>query len=311
MADTPSAILLLRLQSTGSNTNLWGGYLNTALQTLEQAAKGFQSLAVSGDAAVSWANYAAGNSGQAARLKLTGALSASATLIFPAYQNALSVENAAGAAVTIKCAAGTGVTLAHGRSADLYCDGTDYFNAAPTVFPAGASVTMGGALTVTGKISGVTAGTAATDAVNKAQMEATVAAGAIPGAPGTVKVGPATNSLYLLQALQASGAVTIAESGDSLTFEVAPGGYADGGRKDAPFTALSGHAYAVTSGCTFFLDPDPPDGAKMRVALFNTHAVYEMDPNGKTINGRPFALGGIQGGQTFELTYDASLGDWE
>jgi hypothetical protein len=48
MADTPSSILLLRLQSIGSNTNLWGGYLNAALQTLERASKGYQALAVTG-----------------------------------------------------------------------------------------------------------------------------------------------------------------------------------------------------------------------------------------------------------------------
>jgi len=50
MADSPSPVLQLRIQSVGSNVNLWGGYINTDLAMIEQAAKGFQSLAVTGDA---------------------------------------------------------------------------------------------------------------------------------------------------------------------------------------------------------------------------------------------------------------------
>lgn len=73
MTDTPSSILLLRLQSVGSNTNLWGGYLNTGLQTLERAAKGYQALAVTGDATVSWTNYSASNDGAVASLNGLGA----------------------------------------------------------------------------------------------------------------------------------------------------------------------------------------------------------------------------------------------
>lgn len=133
MTDTPSAILLQRIQSTGSNTNLWGGYVNTDLQMLEQAAKGYQTLAVTGDATVSWTNYATGNTGSAAFLKLTG--SVTGVLTFPAYQNFLAVWNANSASVTIKCSGGTGVTLATGQRALLFCDGTDYYNAGPTLGP--------------------------------------------------------------------------------------------------------------------------------------------------------------------------------
>ncbi len=141
MADTPSSILLLRLQSTGSNVNLWGGYINTALSTLERASKGYEALAVTGDATVTWTNYSATNSGAVARLKLTGTLAASATLTFPAYQNFVSVDNAAGAQVTIKCSGGTGVAIANGAKALLYCDGVDYYNAGSTLGPTGTQST--------------------------------------------------------------------------------------------------------------------------------------------------------------------------
>lgn len=122
MTDTPSSILLLRLQSVGSNTNLWGGYLNTGLQTLERASKGYQALAVTGDATISWTNYSASNDGAVGSLKLTGSLSSAATLTFPGYQHFLYVWNATGAAITIKCSGGTGVTLQNGDRALLYCE---------------------------------------------------------------------------------------------------------------------------------------------------------------------------------------------
>ncbi len=183
MTDTPSSILLLRLQSVGSNTNLWGGYLNTALATLERAAKGYQALAVTGDATVAWSNYAATNDGAAAFVKLTGSLSAAAALTFPGYQHFLGVWNAAGAAVTIKCAGGAGVTLQNGDRALLYCDGVDYANAAPTMFPAGLTVV--GGVTVAGKIAGMSAGTAAGDGVTVAQMAAAIAASVPAGTAGT------------------------------------------------------------------------------------------------------------------------------
>lgn len=135
MADTPSSILLLRLQSTGSNTNLWGGYINVALQTLERASKGYESLAVTGDATISWTNYSASNSGAVARLKLTGSPTGACTLTFPAYQNFVSVENSTSQTVTIKCSGGTGVSIPPGQKMLLYCDAVDYYNAAATIGP--------------------------------------------------------------------------------------------------------------------------------------------------------------------------------
>src|SRR4051812_14272388 len=116
MADTPSNILLLRLQSTGSNTNLWGGYLNTALQTLEQAGKGYQTLAIAGDTTVSWSNYATGNTGQSARVKVTGTLLTNATITMPTYMNLCSFDNqtAGGFSIAVKCSGGTGIAIANG-----------------------------------------------------------------------------------------------------------------------------------------------------------------------------------------------------
>lgn len=214
MADSPSLVLQLRIQSVGSNVNLWGGYINTDLAMIEQAAKGFQSLAVTGDATIAWTNYATANTGAAARLKLTGVPAAACTLTFPGYHNFLSVENTTAQIITIKAAGGTGVAIAAGAKALIYCDGVDYYNAAPTVFPAASAVTMRGALTIAGQISGVAAATVGKQAVNKTQMDAAIAAGAIPAATGAVKVDAAAAPGYLYDVLTVSGSLAKTDNGD-------------------------------------------------------------------------------------------------
>lgn len=307
MADSPSPVLQLRIQSVGSNVNLWGGYINTDLNMIEQAAKGYQSLAVTGDATVTWTSYATGNTGAAARLKLTGSPAGACVLTFPGYHNFISVENTTAQTITIKCSGGTGVAIPATEKAFLYCDGVDYYNAAPT--------------RMSGKLTNVTAGTTATDAVNKTQMEVAIANAALPATAGTVR-----NSLNDTTAgylggklnLAVSGALSGAWSTENptgnekalLTLAVGVAGYSDGGRKDAPFTAGAGSSYAVVSGCTFFLPPAPSDGAKMRLALFKPGVEYGINPNGKKINDSTSTLTVI-GGQTLEITYDDTLGDWE
>lgn len=204
---SPSSILLLRLMTTGEAVNLWGGYLNTSLEALERASKGYQALAVTGDATISWTNYVATNTGSVARLKLTGTLSSAATLTFPAYQNFLSVDNSAGAQVTIKCSGGTGVAIANGGKAFLYCDGVDYYNA-------GANLLGSGTIVASGRITGVTAGTAATDAVNKTQMETAIATAGIPATAGTVLVDSAdTTAGYIGTKIVGTGDINVATSG--------------------------------------------------------------------------------------------------
>lgn len=88
-------------------------------------------------------------------------------------------------------------------------------------------------------------------------------------------------------------------------------GYLDGGRTAGPLTVVGGYSYIFTSGCTFYLESSPSAGAKARIALFNPSAVYSINPNGKKINNSTSTLTDIEGGQTFELTYDGTLGDWE
>lgn len=248
MTDTASSILLLRLQSTGSNTNLWGGYLNTAMSTIERASKGYQELAVTGDATISWTNYSASNDGAVAALKLTGSPAAS-SLTFPSKQHFLFVYNATSATITIKCSGGTGVALATGQRALLWCDATDFYNAAPTIFPTAD-------ITFAGKLRGVTAGSAATDAVNKTQMEtaiATLLAGTVTGLV-LVSSGDTTADYFQSKfTTQVTGQVTLqtsllnagANEKLQLNLTVPTLSLSDGGTKSTAFTSAVNTKYVV------------------------------------------------------------------
>lgn len=289
MTDSPSPVLQLRIQSVGSNVNLWGGYINTDLNMIEQAAKGYQSLAVTGDATISWTNYTTGNTGAAARLKLTGSPSAAATLTFPAYHNFISVENTTAQTVTIKCSGGTGVAIAASSKVLIYCDGVDYYNAGPNVLGAGN-------VTVSGKISGVTAGTAATDAVNKTQMETAIATAGLPATAGTVLVsGTDTTAGYLGQKIVGSGAATVTtiNSGADEDVQISVGalGLSDGGTISGAGAVVVNTKYLcdfTTTSYTITLPAAPTAGDVILLTKYGTNAMTlglnSLKFNGSTSN---------------------------
>lgn len=212
MADSATSRFKARKQSLGSNVNTWGDdKLNDVLDLFDRGGKGYQAVALTGDVAWTWTNYATSNAGQVAIVKFTGSLSSAATVTVPSTEWVWLMWNAAGAAVTVKTSAGSGVTLQNGDRAVVYNDGTDVVNIAPTLFPSG-NVTIGG------KIDGLTAGTASGEAVEYDQLNAAIAAGGGSGAAdGSVKVDALATAVFLGAALtEEDGSLTITDNGDSL-----------------------------------------------------------------------------------------------
>ncbi len=199
MVDTPDSISLARLQGTGGNNNLWGGYLNTVITLLSRLMKGYQAYTVNGDATVSWTNYSATNDFAVGNVKLIpGTVAAAFTLTLPNYHQSIRVKNTTLYAGTIKCSGGTGVTIPSLATMQIYCDGTDFSNIAPSIFSTG--------ITVAGIISGLTAGVAATDAVNKTQMETAIATAGLPATSGTIlNSANDTTAGYLGQKISVAG----------------------------------------------------------------------------------------------------------
>jgi hypothetical protein len=311
MADTPTSRYKIRKQSLGSNTNTWGDTkLNDGIDQIDRGSKGYQSIAMTGDLTLSWSNYSTSNQGQVAVINLTGSLTSAASLIVPSVEWQWdAIINATGQTITVKTSAGTGVTIPTGYRAAVYCDGTDCYGSSPTrVF---------GDIYAGGQIKNVTAATASTDAVNKTQMDAAIAAATTSGTAGTLKVTSTdTTAKFLDTAIAVSApltkTVTSPSGNEGLALAVGALALTDGGRKTSSFSASSNTRYQVawSADGTVTLPASPAQGDVINIAVFFSAYVTTINPNGKKINGSTSNL--VMGvlSKTFTLTYDATLGDW-
>ena len=195
MADSTSTRLLLRLMATGEQNNLWGGYTNTSLQTIGRAAKGYQSIALTGDKTITHTNYSAANEGMVAYIKFTGTLSSAASVTFPSTETVLDIWNTSGQTVTVKTAAGSGVAVPNNTQIRVACDASDFVNVSSSNI--NAATTIAGKLTVSGQVKGLANGTDATDALNKTQIEALIEAASVAGSNLVLNSATDTTPSYL------------------------------------------------------------------------------------------------------------------
>lgn len=139
MASTYSSRLRIELIGTGEQSGTWGNTTNTNLGTLiEESIAGVASITMSdANYTLTTANGATDQSRQAVLL-LTGTLTATRNVICPSVQKIYLVDNATsgGQDIVIKTSAGTGVTVANGKTALVYCDGTN-------VYPGSDSIAAG------------------------------------------------------------------------------------------------------------------------------------------------------------------------
>jgi hypothetical protein len=217
MSDSTIGGLLLRDQANGTNLGLWGGYTDDNLTMVERALTQLETYTVTGNTTIVWTEYAINNAFVGSNIIMTGpsgsqTLTAAATLSFPAYRSNRNVFNDTGQDITFEVSGGATITLKNNHYARIASDGTDHFIYSATQFATG--------LYVNGKIENLTAGTAGTDATNLTQVNALIAAGAIPGATGTVKVDAAATAGYLGAVLTGSGDVTLTDNGDTLDIGV-------------------------------------------------------------------------------------------
>src|SRR6056300_587292 len=136
MANSTSANLKLTVQATGENSGTWGQITNTNLLILEQAIGGFQSVAITSGATLTFSNGALSN-GKNQVLKLTGTIAGAVNVVIPdSIEKTFVVENATTGAftVTFKTTSGTGVTWAAADKGTkmIYSDGTNVVDTAFT-----------------------------------------------------------------------------------------------------------------------------------------------------------------------------------
>jgi hypothetical protein len=128
MASTYSSRLRIELIGTGEQSGIWGDTTNTNLGTLiDEAIAGVAAITMSD------ANYTltvadgATDQSRKAVLVMAGTLTAARNVICPSSQKVYVVKNSTtgGFAITIKTSAGSGVSVANGSTALVYCDGTN------------------------------------------------------------------------------------------------------------------------------------------------------------------------------------------
>lgn len=214
MADTPTDQYGFRQQSLGSNTNTWGDdKLNQVIRGIAQSIGSVKSIALTGDYTITSTNYVTAADNKNGGHLFTGSLSSAVVVTYPSSKAKYLIHNTCGASLTAKCSGATGVVIPNNMMAWVYCNGTDILSYGSLIN--GASQ-VNGKLTISGVLAGVSAGVLGTDGVNLTQVEALIAAGGIPGAPGTVKVDASATANYLGVVLTASGAVSLTDNGNTL-----------------------------------------------------------------------------------------------
>lgn len=136
MPSSYTSNLRLVLPVTGENQGTWGDLVNAGLTNL-------LDTAVSGTASIGMAdaNYTlttangAADEARAMFITLAGTLTATRNVICPASSKLYFVNNltTGGQSIVFKTSAGTGVTVANGRSIVLYCNGTNVVEAITNV----------------------------------------------------------------------------------------------------------------------------------------------------------------------------------
>jgi len=136
MANSTSASLKLTVQATGENSGTWGQITNTNLLILEQAIGGYDAVAITTGATLTFTNGALSN-GKNQVLKLTGTIGGAVNVVIPdGIEKTFVVDNATSGAhtVTFKTSSGTGVTWAAADKGTkmIYSDGTNVVDTAFT-----------------------------------------------------------------------------------------------------------------------------------------------------------------------------------
>lgn len=151
MASTYSDRLRIELIGTGEQSGTWGVTTNTNLGTLlEESVAGVAQISLpDADYTLTTANGATDEARQAVLL-FTGTLSAARNVICPTKEKVYVVKNSTtgGYSVTLKTSAGSGITVANGNTAFVFCDGTNVVTALTTI--SASSPTFTGTISLDG-----------------------------------------------------------------------------------------------------------------------------------------------------------------
>jgi len=162
MASSFSPSLKIELIGNGDQSGTWGTTTNNNLGTiLEQAITGVQTITmVNADYTLTSFNGVSDEARNAV-LVATGTNSAIRQIICPLVEKLYVIYNntTGGFAITIGGLTGSIVTVPNGTTAQVYCDGTNFFSSqtgSAGNFNINGNLTVGGTSTLTGALAGTT-----------------------------------------------------------------------------------------------------------------------------------------------------------
>ena len=154
MADTYTTNLRLRQPEVGQNNNIWGGYLNTDMELIDNAVTGVVPVSINGLTTYSLtANDGTTDQARYQVYNFTGTLASACTVTLPQSAKTGYVINATsgGQNVILTTGLGTTLTVAAGSTwAFFYCDGTNVTSPSVLFGSSSSNLTVAGNLTVNG-----------------------------------------------------------------------------------------------------------------------------------------------------------------
>lgn len=183
MASTYSTSLGLELIGQGEQSGTWGITTNNNLGTLlEQAITGVQTITMSNAPYTLSFYQGASDEARNAVLQLVGTNSAPQNLIAPGVNKTYIVSNNTGANVTIKTSGANGYTILNNSTALVWCDGTNFRSATPSLNAVVGDLAVTGNVTSGGNVSAV-GGTFS----GNLNVAGTLTAGSIAGITGRIR----------------------------------------------------------------------------------------------------------------------------
>jgi len=313
MASSYSPSLKIELIGNGDQSGTWGTTTNNNLGTiLEQAITGVQTITmVNADYTLTSFNGVSDEARNAV-LVATGTNSAIRQIICPLVEKLYVIFNntTGGFAITIGGVTGSVVTIPNGTTAQVYCDGTNFFSSqtgSAGNFNVSGNLVVGGTSTLTGALAGTTA------AFSGAISSVSPAFTGTPTAP-TAAQGTNTTQLATTAFVQANGSPTggimMWGTGTAPTGWLLCTGGAVNRTTYAALFAVIGTTFGVGDGSTTFNLPNYTNrmpygttlaatgGSADAVIVSHTHTATSTD-SGHTHNYRTpgnLNAGGTSGG---------------
>jgi hypothetical protein len=150
---TYSTSLRLTLIGQGEESGTWGITTNNNFGALlDQAIAGVQTISMSNASYTLSSFNGTVDESRNAVLVVSGTNLAPQNVVAPSVEKVYIINNQSGNTVTIKTSGGNGVAITNNTTVQVYCDGTNFFNATPNInnvtgnFAATGTITSGGAM---------------------------------------------------------------------------------------------------------------------------------------------------------------------